>query len=264
MAIGSDAVRGTGGGCHRDGCRCRLDGCAPCEQRLERGGERADVECVQGAAEALALRLDQVRLLEPLRQRAASAEDQRLDGRLGDFELLGDLAIREPLPFAQQDRATLLLRHAGERVLDPDQLVVLPARAWDDLLDHLEVARALDPAATPRRAATREADVLGDLEQPRRLGLGHDAAAERAERVHVRRLDGVLSLLARAELVQAVALELRGVTLVEAFGRCRLGGGAGALDEARRGLWTELRPNRIPLMWRDEETGVPPERLSQS
>ena len=176
---------------------------------------------------------------------------------LGELQLLGDLAIREPLPLAQQDRAALLLGHQRERVLDPDQLVALPARAGDDLLDDLEVARALDPAAAPRGAAAGETDVLGDLEQPGRLGLGHDAAAERAESVHVRRLDGVLGLLARAELVQAVALELRGVALVKAStlppeGRCE------SARQAKHVLWTELRPNWVPLMWRDGQTGVRP------
>src|SRR4029450_2689504 len=104
----------------------------------------------------------------------------------------------------------------------PDQLVALAARAGHDLLDHLEVARALDPTAAPGRAAARKADVLGDLEQPRRLGLRHDAPAGRAERVHERRLDGVLRLLARAQLMEAVAEDLRRVALVEAFGRSSL------------------------------------------
>ena len=113
-----------------------LTAAPPSEQRLERRGDRADVERVQRAAEALALRLlDRVRLLEPLRERAPGAEDQRLDRRLGDLELLGDLAIGEALPLAEQDRAALLLGHRRERVLDPDQLVALAARAGNDLLD---------------------------------------------------------------------------------------------------------------------------------
>ena len=220
---------------------------------------------MQSAAESLALRLlDRVRLLEPCGERAAGAEDQRLDGRLGDLELLGDLAIGEPLPLAQQDRAALLLGHRRERILDSDQLVVLPARAGNDLLDDLEVARALDPAATPRRAAAREADVLGDLEQPGRLGLGHDAASERAERVHVRRLDRVLCLFARAELMQAVALELRGVTLVEALGCRRLRGDPGALDKRGTSYGRNCGQTGTPYVWRDGETGVPPERLGPS
>ena len=58
------------------------------------------------------------------------------------------------------------------------------------------------------RAAAREADVVGDLEEPRRLELGHDPALDAAERVQERALDGVLGLLAGAELVQAVAEDL--------------------------------------------------------
>ena len=144
---------------------------------------------------------------------------------------VGDLAIGEALPLPQQDRAALLLGHRCERVLDPDQLVALATRAGDDLLDHAEVAGALDLAAAPRRAPAGQADVLGDLEQPRRLGLRHDTPAERAERVHERRLDGVLRFLARPELVVAVALDLRGVTLVQTLGRRSLRRDAGGFDE---------------------------------
>jgi hypothetical protein len=75
----------------RDRGRRRLDGGAPGEQRLRAREDGAEVEDVQGAAEALALRLLlQVRLLEALGERAARAEDQRLDGGLGDLELRGD------------------------------------------------------------------------------------------------------------------------------------------------------------------------------
>src|SRR5262249_24523087 len=100
-----------------------------------------------------------------------------------------------------------------------------PLARGNDLLQHLEVVRRLDPSTPPRRAPARQADVVRDLEQPRRLDLGDDAALQATERVHERRLDGVFGLLARAELVQAVAEDLRGVALVQIAGRVRAGGG---------------------------------------
>ena len=208
-----------------------------------------------GTPEALAFRgLDRVRLLQALRERAPGAEDERLDSGLRDLELGGHLAIGEALPLPQQDRAALLLRHRRECVLDPDQLVSLAARARDDLLDHLKVARALDLAAAPRRAPSRETHVLGDLEQPRGLGLRHDAAAERSERVHERRLDGVLRLLARAELVLAVAQDLRSVTLVETLGRRSLRREARCFDEGRA---TNGRNCSQPGSFMEGGTGLP-------
>jgi len=73
---------------------------------------------------------------------------------------------------------------------------------------------------------SREADVVRDLEQPRELGLGRDAALERAMRVQERRLERVLGLVARAELVDAEAEDLARVALVEVLGRVSLAGGA--------------------------------------
>src|SRR5579864_7247958 len=62
-------------------------------------------------------------LLQPLRERTARPEDQRLHRRLGEAELLGDLPVGESLPFAQQDRPTLALGHLLEHVLEPHELV---------------------------------------------------------------------------------------------------------------------------------------------
>ena len=97
---------------------------------------------------------------------------------------------------------------------------------------HLEVGRRLDAAPPPRRAASRETDVVGDLEEPGRLELGHDAALDPTEGVQERALNGVLGLLARAELVQAEAEDLIRVPLVERARRVRLGG-KWPLDAAR-------------------------------
>ena len=196
-----------------DGRRRLHPGGGP-EEGLQRGDETPRVGAATDAA-AERLALGRVERLETLRQRAAGAEDERLDRGLGQLHLLGDLAVREALPLAQQDRAALALRHLLQHALEPDELVavVLPGR--DDVLQQLEVARRLDPAAPERGAVPREADVLGDLEQPRRLGLRDDAALERAERVQERRLDCVLRLLPRAELRVAEAVQLMRVTLVE-------------------------------------------------
>ena len=117
--------------------------------------------------------------------------------------------------------------------------------AGRQLLDDLEVGRRLDAAAAPRRAAARQADVVGDLEEPRRLELGHDAALDAAERVQERALHRVLGLLARAELVQAVAEDLVRVLLVERARR-RPPREHGRLRRGSHDLWTELRPTSSP------------------
>jgi len=79
----------------------------------------------------------------------------------------------------------------------------------------VQVVVDLDAAATEERPAARTADVRGDRVEPRRLELGADAAPEGTERVEERRLDGVLGLLAVAELPQAEALERPRIALEE-------------------------------------------------
>jgi hypothetical protein len=64
----------------------------------------------------------------------------------------------------------------------------------------------------------READVVGDLVEPGRLELRHDALLERRVDPEEDVLDRVLGVLARAELPEAVALDLRAVVLVELGG----------------------------------------------
>ena len=218
--------RGDGGGAHGDRGRDGLDRGAGREERLQQRDHRAGVGGLAHPLPAARLRL----VLEPLRERPARAEDQRLDGGLAEVHLLRDLAVREPLPLAQQDRAALALGHPGERLLEPDQIVLAALGRRGHVLDRLQVTRRLDAAAPERGAVAGEADVLGDLEQPRRLGLRHDAAAQPAERVQERVLDRVLRLLARAELVQAVAVDLAGVALVEIPREVGLGRRRGRFD----------------------------------
>ena len=97
---------------------------------------------------------------------------------------------------------------------------------WDDFLQDLEVVRGLDLPTAPGGAPPGEADVVRDLEEPGGLELGNDPAREPAEGVHEGRLDGVLGLLSRAQLVHAVAEDLIRVALVEdTRGLCARGGG---------------------------------------
>jgi hypothetical protein len=159
-----------------------------------------------------------------VRERAPGPEDERLDRRLRQLELLGDLAIRQALPLAQEDRAALAVGHPLEHVLEPHQLVRSRRGGGRQLLHDLEVGRRLDPSAPPGRAPAGEADVVSDLEEPGRFLLRDDTAAKAPEGVEERALDRVLGLLAGAELVEAVAEDLVPVALVERLGRRGLGG----------------------------------------
>src|SRR6266566_6111711 len=163
-------------------------------------------------------------LLQALSERTTCAEDQRLDRGRGEPNLGRVLAVCEPLPLPQKNRAPLVLRHLLEDILQADQLVGDLFTSGDDFLEHLEVVRCLDLATAPRGAPPREAHVVRDLEQPGGFELGDDPTREPAEGIHERRLDGVLRLLARAELVEAVAEDLSGVALIEVA--CSIGPGS--------------------------------------
>src|SRR5919198_1955671 len=106
------------------------------------------------------------RLVELAGQRAARSEDQGLDRRLGQLELLGDLAVRQPLPLAQQDRALLVGRQPRERVGEPRQLVVCGDGRGSKARETLRIMNRLNPAPPPGRAPALAAYVLGDLEEP--------------------------------------------------------------------------------------------------
>ena len=200
------------------------------EYRLEERNERA------GVAAGAELADDPLRergiVAETGGERTARAEEQRLDRGLGELELLGDLLVREALPLAEQERATLLCRQALERLGKTDQLVGVRLRRGKDVLHRIEVAGRLDAATAERRALAGETDVLGDLVEPRRLELGVDAALEAAEGIEERRLHRVLRLFLAAELVVAVGVDLAGVALVEVTGRVGFG---------RRALRGDLR-----------------------
>src|SRR3954449_576964 len=101
------------GGDHRPGAddgdgRRDLDGRAAADEPALRRGE--EVAERAGGARGPPTLLQLHRLLEALGERTACAEDQRLDGRLRHLELVRDLAVREPLPLAEEARGTLFLR----------------------------------------------------------------------------------------------------------------------------------------------------------
>ena len=79
-----------------------------------------------------------------------------------DLELLRDLAIREALPLAQQDRAALLLRHPGQRVLDPDQLDGVRADGkWRAAFE--EGVRWVAPIQASSRLVMEDTEIRGCL-----------------------------------------------------------------------------------------------------
>jgi hypothetical protein len=123
-------------------------------------------------------------------------EEQRLDRGLAEGELGRDLAVRKPLPLAQQDRSPLLLGQRFERLGQlPDVFAVGGRGAWFTV-EYVRVARDLDTAPVGG-LRVRKAHVAGDRQEPCRLVHGDDAATERAERVEEGRLRRVLGLLAR-------------------------------------------------------------------
>ena len=118
------------------------------QDRLHDRNERAGVAA---AAQPLAsARLLRRRLDEAVGERAARAEEQRLDGGLRQVELVRDLLVRQALPLTEEQGAALLLRHRLERLGQADQLVGVGLVRGDVVLHRLEVARRLD-AAPPRR-----------------------------------------------------------------------------------------------------------------
>ena len=212
---------------HRGDRRCDLDAAGE-EQRLEDRDDRAKV----ARAETLpsTCRLGRRLVAEPGRERTTCPEEQCLDGSLREIELVADLLVRQALPFPQEERPALLFRHRIERLGEPNQLVRVDLGRGDEVLHRLEVARRLDLAPPRGRALPRQTDVLGDLVEPRRLELGIDAALEAPEGVQERRLGRVLGLLAIAQLMQAIRVDLTRVALVE-IARCvRLGGGPARSD----------------------------------
>src|SRR5262249_261667 len=107
-------------------------------------------------------------LLERLREVAARAKDQCLDGRVREAHRLRDLGVAEALPLGEEDRGAKVLRHAREGVVQTHQVLALSLARGRPLLDQLEVLRSLDARAPRRREPPREADVVRNLVEPGR------------------------------------------------------------------------------------------------
>src|SRR5204862_943104 len=95
------------------------------------------------------------------------------------------------------------------------ELVVRANRRGGEARHVVRVLYELQPATAPRGALPLEADVLGDLEQPRALRTRHDASLQAAERIHERVLNRVLGLLTVREAAQAEPEDPPGVLLVQ-------------------------------------------------
>src|SRR5205823_13721140 len=137
------------------------------------------------------------------RERAPCTKQQHLDSGGGRSELLGDLPVGETVPLAEEDRAALRLRDARQRVVEPEELVVLRLSLRDDLLEHVRISLVLRAPASRRTAPVGAADVVRDRKEPGGLQLRDDAASQRAERVPEDRLRRVLRLDTSAELTAA-------------------------------------------------------------
>ena len=126
----------------------------------------------------------------------AGAEDQGLDRGMRETECLRDLGVAQALPLAEEDRAAEVRRHRRERVVEPHELVALGLRRRDTRFEQLEVVRRLDLGPPRVSEVSREADVVGDLVEPGRLELGHDALPQRCIDAQEGVLDSILGVFA--------------------------------------------------------------------
>ena len=164
-------------------------------------------------------------VLQLLRERASRAEEQRLQGRGGDAEYLGDLVVRPSLELAQHDGLPLLrrnLRQRSEELADARSFVVLVVRSGlDDALVELDLtgSRLLLPEALLDRIAR-------DREQPVRRFARPNSLLQRAVRVQEGRLRDVLGVGMVAEHRVRVAVDLGDVCAVEVvdLARCEMAG----------------------------------------
>ena len=205
---------------HRDADEAcsELGAPAQAERRLERGEEPAEVQAAGERARA-----GDVLSLEAAGEGPPRAEDQRFHRRLAELELLGDLLVGEAAPLAEEDRLALELAQVAEGGLERESVLTLGRRCRRHRLELLGVLDELEPAAAAVRVPGREADVVGDLQEPGDLGLGDDATLEPAAGVEKGRLECVLGLLLRVKPTAAVRQHALAVALVETL-RCGLNG----------------------------------------
>ena len=150
-------------------------------------------------------------MLELLGERAARAEEERLERGRRDAEDLGDLGVRATLELAKHDGLTLLrrdLRERGEELADA-RAVVVRLRSGDAVVE-LDLARP--GLLVPEPLLDR---VARDREEPVRRLPRTDALLERAIRVEERRLRDVLRIGVVAENRVGVPIDLTAVSTVE-------------------------------------------------
>ncbi len=91
-----------------------------------------------------------------------------------------------------------------------------PLQSGKSILDRLQIVRSFVGAAPGSGTPPRGAGVAGNGQEPRQLHFRNDAAPQALQRVDERRLDGVVSVLAAAELLQAEPVDRAPVALVQA------------------------------------------------
>jgi hypothetical protein len=104
-------------------------------------------------------------VLQARSQVTAGAEEKRLDGPDADPELVRDLSVREPLPFAEEDPAALIFRQVSQAVSErgePLVPLVADGRRRSKLVDVLDLLGQCRLASGG--AADAAADVECDLE----------------------------------------------------------------------------------------------------
>src|SRR5581483_3261037 len=175
---------------------------------------------------------------ERLGEVAARPEEERLDRGLAEAEATADLRVRQPVPFAEQQRTALCGGERGERVAEGGEILARRVAAAGDVVQPVDVDRRLDPASPPERAATGAADVVRDRVQPGQLASRRLAPLEQRERVEERRLHRVVGFLAVAELAEAVGVDARAVPAEE---------GRGELARAGVGAQRDVRQARLRL-----------------
>jgi len=154
------------------------------------------------------------RALELLSQRTPCPEDERLDRAHRYAEHLGDLGVRAPFDFAQDDRRPLVEREVAECALDVLRLraVVLLDERVGDVVVELHLLRTSRVRAEPLQA-----DVVRDRDEPVEGRSRVLAALERPEGVHECRLGDVLRVRGVAEHAVRVAVDMRRVPPVQAI-----------------------------------------------
>ena len=160
-------------------------------------------------------------VLELVGERAARAEEERLERRGRDPQQLGDLLVGTAFELPHHERLALSGRDSLQGLHEIVELDLVVGRSGSDVAHELDLGRArggLAPALPD--------EVVSDREEPARRVPGVLAALECAERVHERRLRDVLCVGVVAEHGVRVAIDVADVPAVEVVER---GVGARAL-----------------------------------